>query len=78
MNVNVKAAAASEFKIPAPSILISIDWTTSTYSDAIARQSYFPAISVKALILSPSFSIGKMVVMCITFVNGLYSGLDGA
>jgi hypothetical protein len=78
VNVNVKAATASEFEIPAPSILVSIDWTARSNGDTIARHTALVTVSVETLILSPSFAIGEMVVMRITFVNGLYSRLNGA
>jgi hypothetical protein len=78
MNVNVKAATASEFKITSPTITIPVYWTTRSNGDTIARHAALVTVSIETLILSPSFAIGEMVMMRITFVNSLYSGLDGA
>jgi hypothetical protein len=78
MYIDIEAATASEFKITSPTITIPIYWTTRSNGDTIARHTALVTVSIETLILSPSFAIGEMVVMCITFVNGLYSGLDGA
>jgi hypothetical protein len=78
MYIDIEAATASEFKITSPTITIPIYWTTRSNGDTIARHTALVTVSIETLILSPSFAISEMVVMCITFVNGLYSGLDGA